>query len=452
MKKLLALLLTLTVLVSLAACGKEKNENPEPQTEATNAPQTDPSGTQTDPSGTQTDPTDGPQEEQTNRFDLISSVVKYDGNGVPVQKVTYTYNDKGLLLKKERDNGISQEVWNEDAGLFEFVCGPFDGKPEWVYECIYTAQGDLEASKETSTTYDENGQVKKTSVYDTTGSSTYYYDENGRIKCVEQHPYLLVGGFGTEIACIARYIYDGEGRLIEIHNEAIEDYANDQLCFDFRYDSEGRLIGCTNRPKEGLKYYQMSYNADGQLAEVTLSGGPTQKPIDDLNTIDPSFAMEGAIVLSKKASFKYDGQGRLLYRYIYDSQGNEIGRTACTYTGDKLTAVEYGDERYVYTDTDAFVEGSQYTLVQDASGKVVKILKADGSYQVIAYTAVELEDADVTRFRNNQQSIDRMDPMGSKSYFIGLCVGQDYTGYRSVVEMPLFDVDTLRQIAKSDLF
>lgn len=437
MKKLLALLLAMVMVLSMAACSNEKNENPKNE-----KPE---SSDGTKPSDS-TQPTEGVQPPADEALWLISSVTEYDTEGVAFRKTTYTYTDKGLIQKLEKDNGPVAEVWHEDENMYVITYfGAYDGKPEYVMEYFYSEQGDLKATNEKKTSYDLDGNVIQEDRRDNQGNCCYHYNKNGEITSVDCFPRISgESGYADEAETVGKYVYDRYGRLFEIHRQS---GGLNRLTTDLRYDSQGRLVGFTARPFHGIHYYQFEYDGANRMTGVKRIAGHDQASIDDQHTFAPmggTNTVEVWGVLRQSASFLYNEDGELLHRYINDGEGNCTSEVDISYKDGKFDTMVYNGEKFAFTDTDAYIGGSDVTMVRDENGNVVKMILKDGSYLVMEYQKLELEGQYVARCRNNYQSIHSIDPMGSSdSQYHSTLVAADCSGYRPVVETALFPIDLL---------
>ena len=122
MKKLLALLLTVVVVLSMFAC-------------------TEPDKSDITPTGDGDEP---PVDDGLVTIYLPVSRTEYKADGSKGHKQElYTYTDKGLLLTHTVDTGALQEAWNEEDGIYDYVAMPFDGNPDMKVEITYDDMGDM---------------------------------------------------------------------------------------------------------------------------------------------------------------------------------------------------------------------------------------------------------------------------------------------------------------------
>ena len=363
MKKLLSLLLALTVMLSMFAC-------------------TEPDKSDITPTGDGDEP---PVDDGLVTIYLPVSRTEYKADGSKGHKQElYTYTDKGLILTHTSDMGALQEVWNEEDGIYDYVAMPFDGNPDMKVEITYNDRGSMLRCIQMKQEYSMSDQIFISTIKDTGKDYTYsyFYLPDGGVDYVKR---LSVRDINTPFLSqsFLRHHYDDAGRLTEI---GLEWGWQDQYGYDkeytFQYDTQGRLIAYTNYATQGYHYtYRFEYNSAGQIARMTRS-----------REQDGSY--QGEVV------FVYDAQGCLTARLSYDEKMKLIGEQTFQYRNGKLYKIIYKSGKKVIITTDESETGTaDVTLIEDSKGNVVKRIEKNGGFQWFEYKAFRLtpEEAQIAQ-------------------------------------------------------
>ncbi|MBQ9762643.1 MAG: hypothetical protein IJV82_06145 [Oscillospiraceae bacterium] len=410
MKRRFALLLALVMVLSMAACSKEKNENPQ-------------------------------KEEGDGLVSvwLCTSETAYEADGSRGRfKRTYTYTEDGLPLTMESDQGLTEEVWDEEIGVFRVTLLPYDDTLNEKVEYFYNDRGDLLYYTWDYYSYDEEGNLTDTKDWgegkDT--NYTYHYDEQGRITSVDMYPVKAEGGHGDEVASIMHCAYDDKGQLVEVYTENLAD-GRIFWSYDYRYNQDGQLIGASKRPLEGVFYRRYQYNDQGQLTQFSLTTDYNHTPIDDQHVAEPYFS-HGAPLEDQEprdvVNLEYDSQGRLTARgedkLYYDDQG-------------QLERVDYGTTvRYVDQETEAGPD--ELLFLRDANGNVVKIINENGQYIELEYQEFRLTEAQARKCNNIRLMNNRNGSRADRdNYFIRFSPGCGFMCYLPLVETAITETDYL---------
>lgn len=398
MKKLLSLLLALTMALSLFACTKPGDDK---------APNEE---TPTNPGGEGNGPV---------TIYLPISRTEYMADGSKGhQHDTYTYTDKGLLLTHTRDVGLFEEIFDEEEMVFIYEPQPFDGTINRNVALNYNDRGHMLWYVRTYYEYDDvTGELEETNSEDYTKkqNTTYHYTDDGKVDYVDTYRVNFDGSTGAWDSCY-RYHYDANGRLFEIGFEREYHEKNIyQWAVDYRYDAQGRLIVSTNHFIEALYIYQYEYNDAGQLARMAYLRNSSQAPLDDQHVGQSWYkypysehSYQGEVV------FTYDADGNLTSRKIYDEHKNLIGEEICEYRDGKLYKITDENRTVLITTDEGEAGTADVTLVEDANGNVVKRIESDGSYIVFEYQAFQLSAEEAKIAQNSYHSYNMVDPSGRK--------------------------------------
>lgn len=387
MKKLLSLLLALTMALSLFACTKPEEGGKEG---------------------------DGPV---TIYLPISRTEYKADGS-TGFRQDCYTYSDKGLLLTHTTDTGLFKEIFDEEEMVFIYEPQPFDGTINRNVALNYNDRGHMLWYTQKVYEYDYvTGELVKRNweEYSKDQNITYHYTDDGKIDYVDVYNVNIGGGTGS-LAGYYRHYYDANGRLFEIGFESVN-YENTryQWAVDYRYDAQGRMVASTVRPREAQFIYQYEYNDAGQLARMAYLRNSSQAPLDDQHVGQSWYkypysehSYQGEVV------FTYDADGNLTSRKIYDEHKNLIGEEICEYRDGKLYKITDENRTVLITTDEGEAGTADVTLVEDANGNVVKRIESDGSYIVFEYQAFQLSAEEAKIAQNSYHSYNMVDPSGRK--------------------------------------
>lgn len=234
MKKLLALILALAMILTLSACGGEPTD--------TN-PTDDPTGSvggSNDPTGTTAAPTD-PAPKTETKWVVQTETYVYEDPSLGTVTAVYTYDDLGNLLtcRQESATETLEMVMTYDENGHE--------------ESITITRGDQVMKQ--LITCDENGNRIKTEAYDNDvlfQTYTYTYDENGN--------QLTMTVVTDMYSMYTEYTYDESGNVL-----GYKSYYNKELqsTVTVEYDDQGRHIRSTTTDAQG---------DIGSITEATYEG------------------------------------------------------------------------------------------------------------------------------------------------------------------------------------
>ena len=329
MKKLLALILAAVMLLPLAACVEDK-ENESDTTAETSADGV--------PEGEVGDGEESYLDEIVNKI-ARKETVYYDDTGY--------YKDAGRVREQlfydKDDLLIYKLVFHRNGFAAEWHELDSNGVVVKRYERGEESDWVIAQERET----DKDGNVIKYTRYDEDGSvytiENYTYEGGKLVKEEGEDPE------DGEITLSDVYEYDADGRLIKVTSSS---YGETDSYIEYTYDSAGNMIK-ENRvdiSDPGRNSYT-TYEYDGN--------GNLIKKIPSSKT-------------SRSTVYTYDEGGKLI-------TVNELSSTGDTYFVEKYTYYEDGS---VHTKTDA----SRITTEYDALGRVIKKTSADGAEYVEAYS------------------------------------------------------------------
>lgn len=366
---------------------------------------------------------------------LITSEIHYEADGSRGgSRWEYTYTEKGLPLEMTCDRGGTEKYWDDVNGYYIYYSLPYDGTIDSSVEFGYNEEGDILYTIRRGANGEDSDE----------GAISYNYDEKGRIEFVNWYISYSDVGYTDEIGSIDHYCYDDDGNLIEIYTEDLEDGTT---CWkhDFRYDSKNRLIGYTNRQKEGCYYYQYEYNDKGQLTDMTLSRAPYQTPLDNEHVSESYLARfyKDEFTVVDEWEFTYDSDGNLISR---ECNGESL--STCSYDSKgKLSTVTcsgyVGEETYRYADEDTGADEDDIVLVRDKNGNIVKKIYPGGYYVEYTYQEFRLTKEEAQHCRNAQMGLHGVAPIGSTFYSVRMNIDYGFLKYLPIPTTDLMQFDIL---------
>lgn len=270
MKKLLCALLSLTTALALAACGGDSGS----------------------PENTV------PNEKDTVTLHVLTEEITYNEAGEILRKITYTYDDRGLMLSRSYDDTEYEERFNDDIGVFEYLPRPCDGVTDLEYTYAYDDHGNMTSIQLSEL---EDGVLTPSKAY----GYTYTYNEDGSVAS-------YVATYDTITSEPIALEYDDQGRLLA---------QGDLTC---AYDDEGRLLTVYHPTQEVDETYHFTYDDQGHLLSV-VSKYPSGE------------------VFRYESAFTYDADGHILTEDSYYR-----GSFTYTYADGILTTIEGKDLVYSY--------------------------------------------------------------------------------------------------------
>ncbi len=300
----------------------------------------------------------------------------YDSSLTCFDTTTYTYDDKGRILKEENSDGSS-------------VSYEYNASGNVTKETNVTVENDKTKTTVTTYTYDDMGNILNTQSESDNGS--YVYDKAGRTLRVTQN------GETT------RTLYDNEGRVIQ--EIAPEDYdsSKDGLPSENTYsdsnaghryvynkatgnlDSETNRLDVTTTYKyndvgakiqEKFDIYEFNYISHGELESVKISGKTkvSYSYDDDNKLLSESYANGDTV------RYEYDENGNLARQYHNDDTSPYV--TYSYNTDNELTQKINSDTglKYVYGENNSVevYRLSDDTLVQSYTEDVTEADENNG--------------------------------------------------------------------------
>lgn len=236
---------------------------------------------------------------------------------VVVYKI-YPSDAEGTLLEKR--------LYNEKGQITHF------------YAYDYYGSGEIEDS--TTYTYNEQGKKSKQLAHGSSTTTTYQYDDLGRLK---EESWSRPNGQGSQ----SIFSYNGSGDLVEIKYFDANGTYDFSRTFEYGYDRKGRVIS----EKKWEKY------SDG-AADMMMYHFEYEYSKDDSLIVKARLNKEGKI--DRKTEYKYDNAGRLTHEIeISFANGKEEEREKTVYhlnelgqvTKDESITIYDGKERLNYTNS-----------------------------------------------------------------------------------------------------
>lgn len=365
MKKILAILLVLTLLLATAACGKSDT-----------APTTKPGGE---------DATVGTTEavvdsENGNGVLAEVTVITYDDSGTSTKTTQLSYEDGYNLVSTEITlNGELSSKETYDLRLDETVFMAFyrDGQMQTEYRYQYDDQGRLLSGSVTDTEKTEH--VHTYDQYGNTLSSRRYVDGELEYERTYENSYdgqtltKTVQYENGEICNVTSY--DGSGRMTEniSYGDGVPKYR-----VTYKYDERGNVLEDAEYSGD-TKIHNSSYTYDdqGNKIEYIHYCGPLESretyEYQDGKLVTSVYYSEGEEF--SRTCYEYDAAGRITKQSVI-SNGSEYSRVTFLYEGDRLV------EKRVYRDSELNIvttyEYDRYGNLlrheqQDSGGNVMEV-------------------------------------------------------------------------------
>lgn len=367
MKKLFALLLSLCLLLSLAACGEPAEDTQPKATDPgkTTQPQTtEPGATQPADEGDFLWDAEGTADEICTLVEMLYKDLTDDTEASLTMDVT----DKGQILSVSNGERNQQaQVEYDEKGFPTAIKVTEDGAVVTTVNFTFDAGGNLlrvtspEYELDTSYTYDGNGNVLTVTTADSTEERTY--DEKGNLLTCTEHRNGKVWEY--------TYTYDSDGNKLtgqtlldgELRNAWENTYENGNLVsekngsdeYRYTYDDMGNQLACDfYRDGEFVWNQTYTYDADGNCTSETSDGELKYESVYSDNgrhEIKKSY-IQGYMV-SRTTEYTYDELGNVLSKIIYNGDGEATEQWINTYktfsftdTQAKVfnTVLEYLDE------------------------------------------------------------------------------------------------------------
>ena len=349
MKKLLCLLLTALLLLSLAGCktASQDPENPGTSEESTGSPET----------GTET--TDTTEESQ-------------DQVDIPATKTLYLCTEETISYTNEAGGSKITRTYDENSNLLTEFYKSNDGLAGYGSAFTYDEKG----NKLTYKAYDNSGKV--------VGTEEYTYNEAGQLISQKSRN-------DDSYPVDSAYTYNENGLLIKKVNTYPEN-PESAFWFVYSYDSKGNLVkeewtNIQGGEKSPHSHIDFTYDANGnKLSEIHSNGTKTEWTYDDRgNKLSESqYDSDGFAMLS--TIYTYDAQNRLLTETWCKGGMADYGETyAYEYDSAGLRTCRY---RYMSGESkDGLTPDMEYSY--DAFGNLISE-KSSGRLKEYKYIAIEL--------------------------------------------------------------
>lgn len=297
MRKILAWVLTIILLLSLTACGVDSDNRNESEKPETTAPLPEPTETT------------APVPETVTAYVLDKVLVSAEGMEA---KILFTYDDQGRILSVEMWNG--EELYQNTEMEYRengepAVCVTYGPDEKILNKMEYLSVQDGKVNEALVTT---NGNtVREVSVRNDAGLlvEKQSYDQDGELIGTTKYEYDAQGNPSKEIALdadgreqqVKEYRCDEDGDLLEYSWRIGE-----QLIVHYRYTYEdGKMTGRVSETENGLNY-QYRYDDRGNMTEVVMGGVPMtfhyrtmelpQEEADDVKEAAESFIYNAFVV------------------------------------------------------------------------------------------------------------------------------------------------------------
>ena len=344
-KKMTALALSAILGVCAAGCGGEKSgihQTPADRQEYRDHREDEVSDRE-DWSGTELP---GMEEDDRRTVYLLTAITEESPHGQPYLRQEYDYDARGCRIALRCDIGEQQPVWNESAGVYEYVYASNDGRYDYALEYRYDELGNLTAVIPTNLT----DHAYQDFVNILAWSYEYRYEIGGLPESV-----TVVNPAGKRYAEIPIEC-DDQGNVVGYGENMGEERSNSHV---FQYDQQGRLTRETYYAMEGTMHWEYEYEMD-RLSRAVNSFRTT---------------------VSNDYTFHYNSSG--LLESIQDMDGTELLHNSYDGNGH-LTEICF--------------RGDTYDVACDENGNVVRTEDQDGIVRRYEYERAELSAAEAQHY------------------------------------------------------
>lgn len=186
-----------------------------------------------------------------------------DRNKMLLERHVYEYDREGIIKKDFcyiDPNPYDDRNEEKLSSSAEFTC--YDGKVAKEIDYLYDSNGKRHATTTFEYSYDENGFLRRTDVYD--GSVLSYYEEitcntNGSPALLRQYTYdgVLMG--------VKEYTYSGDGNILSYREySGDKEYMNTESVYQYDSNDYPRKVIVSN-----YDYFSDSINEETNNPEIT---------------------------------------------------------------------------------------------------------------------------------------------------------------------------------------
>ncbi len=418
LRSVLALLLTLSMALSLTACNNAADSNDvapedsspfeEMETPVVNIPI--------------------PQEEEAEeepvpagyeRIYLISKYTSLNDDGTINYYSEYTFDDKGNIIEQNDYDGEGNYIsgalteFNENSKITLYQI--FDENKQIIE---WTEYGwDEEGRMILNVEYDGNGAVtsRYTCEYDKNGNmlNSATYGENDQLEGREEATYNEDGTTNTYLSydgeenVIYRdaYTYNEQGKLIKEEISYESDGEAYNSVSEYEYDSKGNQTLLLSYDDGVLaEKVESAYDDRGNMLVSKSYEGSAKKPYE---VIEREYDSENR--QTKSTIYGEDGKVNSISEYVFDEKGNQLqysvkdGENVETYrmentfneNGDPLTNDEYGDGGLLWRTVYEYDDKGSCVSIKEYNEEKLEVSRSEYTYDShgnqIAYIVYDAE-------------------------------------------------------------
>lgn len=318
MKRVLAAVLCAVMLLSLTACGKTENISADlPAERSVLIAESVPQVVQSAPESTESS---APEDTKTYEIPKLGELVgpeDFPSRGVAACIVTKST----FYVQNEKYNNSETEVFDEHGNSLYRTRSYGDPK---ISSYEYDERGNVireyyETNYYCDNEYDENGRLVSYKAFkngEPAFAGTEIYDEHGELSELRTD-YYFNGEFLEQTVHYYEYIFDESGRKIALteyhtdHNEIWEETA---------YEYDGDILKrrvCTDPNGDGKTVWEYIYDADGNIVNYKITFYEQDDTVKSTYREERSYNADGKIV----QTLCYNNDGELdikeLYEYKY---------------------------------------------------------------------------------------------------------------------------------------
>lgn len=333
---------------------------------------------------------------------LCTEVRYYNEDGVNCRVEAYEYDDRGRQLSWTRDDGPSDQAWDEEQGIMYRVDHDADGQIDNHVTLEYDEQGCLTSDERHLPDLKMGYQWK------------YEADLPVRLKSFPEGVdpgEMYVQEIRRDAAgnCVGVYLLEGVSDL----DAKVDGSVPEKPVVRAEYDENGRMTLLASYTMERAVNYEYEYDTEGRLTKVTHYTSPAVNHYMEASELAAS--LENAEKHPKTTTlYRYDENGRLIEKDYRNDEADEHIRMAYRYDDDghPVSIEHYLNEAlgvswtFTYDEgtlTSAIRSGLEGSCLYDANGNLTEQVTGTGTVIRYQYRAVSLSEADAMQYHRRLQ-------------------------------------------------
>ena len=390
MKKLLAVLLCIVMMLSLVACGGDEDRDETPDNVGNNAQIGDNNNENTEESTEETTlPAEPTQEEREQLEEYVVTVGKLNEASSRGNYVDYQELYPKLLELESVDAwvGTDYATWAYNAAEDDWSCVDyFDVEKDWGRQAVL-ARFDIVKDAYLGHTVTTEDNLGNTNATEHAYTRSYWSDGNVR----DWKQYRSTNNFVKDLTNSWEEIAQSD-----INSTCFDVFRVFKILGDREYDEAGRVVKITDESAGTINaLYEVIYNADGTINKIVKKTNKDQEEYGFNYENNGKFV---TVTFTKEGNL---GSYKFVIEYTYNDADKlikeEMKHLSIGYkeTWDQAELTEFGVMEYVYDADGKLATGTytyqdnlgdnpysrvtnQYAFETDAEGRVTKVVETLG--------------------------------------------------------------------------